>query len=434
MENYAKASEAFDVLIRENAAESVVLRYNHAIAGLRTGDLDCVRRELEFLKQMPSADSLSAELELEIAFHFARENHPDAESLLSAFLKEHPHHMRRGDARVALAEIYYRGAERVSVPMDKDGFRKRCREELIQVAGDPQTPRAAAQAAYLAIFLADAPNARDELKVIELGEAFVRERSESSLLADVRMKLGEVYLRRKDFANAEAQFASSAKLKQGSPEANQALYLAGQCASALLNPGSVDRALGYWEKLAQAGGALYWEARYQQATVKSRIGEEKEGVVLFDLILASSSNASAELKFSAKCGKADAMLALARRSGEAIDLPMTEYRELVSMADVTPYWRNQAIYKIAKAYEVQKENEKALEAFYSVLDLPGSVEAGEYFWLFKAGFDAARILEGKQIWRDTIALYERLGKLGGPRAEEAKTRARQIRLEKFIWE
>jgi tetratricopeptide (TPR) repeat protein len=291
----------------------------------------------------------------------------------------------------------------------------------------------AAQAAYLEVFLADAEQPRDDGRVIELAEAFVRAFSESPLIPEMRMKLGEVYFRRKDFANAETQFATLVAQQPDVALAETAGYLAGQCAANLLNPGSVDRALMYWDEVARRAGPLRWKARYQQASVKCRLGQESEGVVLFDLILKASAGVDADLRFGTLCGKADALLVIAKRDGLPVDQAVEQYQLLAAEADAFPHWRNQALYKMAKAYEASRPKE-SLEGFIRLLDATGSMDAGEYFWVLKAGFDAARILERQSAWRDAVNVYERMAKMPAPRAQEAGARARQIRLERFLWD
>ncbi|MEI6713632.1 MAG: tetratricopeptide repeat protein [Verrucomicrobiota bacterium] len=431
---FQEALDEFDSMANRDAQFGVVIGYNAAVAALRLGDMPRVNQELRALRENKGTETLVADLELEMALQLARDGKGNAEEVLRTFLTTHPGHSRQGDARVALAELAYKAARNKGGNARAGHLMSQASAYLQAVAGDPQSPRAAAQAEYLAIFLADEAPTRDDAMVIDLGEAFLRNHPESELVAEIRMKLGEVYLRRKDYANAETQFASVAKGQADGELLWNALYLAGQCASGLLNPGSVERALGYWDRVVQGGGPLHWEARYQQAAVKSRIGEEADGVVLFDLILAPQSDALQELKLSARCGKADALLALARRSGGSLEDALVEYKRLFEDSGVTAYWRNQALYKTGKAKEGRQDLDGALEAFYRVLELPGSVEAGEFFWLFKSGFDATRILEGRRLWKDAIGLYERLGRIGGPRSEEAKARARQLRLEHFLWE
>jgi outer membrane protein assembly factor BamD (BamD/ComL family)/predicted negative regulator of RcsB-dependent stress response len=413
----------------------VEARYNAGLCATRLGNFKRATQELEFLRAAPESGALTAELELEVALHRASSGQVQADEALQSFIRAHPGHPRLGDARVALAGLCSVEAQNTQTdvgPGSARALRERAATLLRTVANDPQSSKAAVQAKALAVFLADAAEGRNEEEVLQQGEAFVRDYAGSPLTGQMRMKLGEIYFRRKDYANAEAQFATLAEQQVNSDLAETALYLAGQCASSLLNQGSVDRALAYWDKVAQGAGALRWKARYQQAAVKSRLGEEAEGAVLFDLILRAPSGVDAELRAAARCGKADALLSLAKREGEALEGALAEYR-ILAASGVGPVWRNQALYKIGKALETN-DPEEALKAFYEVLDAPGSAEAGEFFWLHKAGFDAARLLESRRAFREAATLYERLATLGGPRGEEARQRALQLRLEHFIWE
>ena len=409
--------------------------YNAGLSAVRAGNYKRALHELECLKADPESGMLAAELELEIALHRASTGQSQSDEALQAFIRSHPQHPRIGDARVALAELYSIEADRPQIGVGLGNsrvLREHAASLLRTVANDPQSSQAAVQAKALAIFLADASKERNEDEVLQQGEAFIRDYPGSSLASQMRMKLGEVYFRRKDYANAEAHFATLAAQQPEAGLTETALFLAGQCASSLLNPGSVDRALGYWDKVASANGPLRWKARYQQAAVKSRLGEEAEGAILFDLILNAGEGVDADLRAAARCSKADALLSLAKRSGAALEDALQEYRKLAG-SGAPPVWRNQALYKVGKALETRQPDE-ALKAFYAVLDAPGSTEVGEFFWLHKAGFDAARLLENQSAWRDAVALYERLSSLGGPRGEEARKRALQLRLEHFLWE
>jgi lipopolysaccharide biosynthesis regulator YciM len=156
-------------------------------------------------------------------------------------------------------------------------------------------------------------------------------------------------------------------------------------------------------------------------------------VVLFDLILKATSGVDADLRFGTMCGRADALLVIAKREGLPVDQAIEQYQLLAAEADAVPHWRNQALYKIAKAYETSRPKE-SLEGFVRLLEATGSMDAGEYFWVLKAGFDAARILERQSAWRDAVNVYERIAKMPAPRAQEAGARARQIRLERFLWD
>ena len=53
---------------------------------------------------------------------------------------------------------------------------------------------------------------------------------------------------------------------------------------------------------------------------------------------------------------------------------------------------------------------------------------------YKAGFEAAHILEAQEQWKPAIAIYQKMAALEGPRSDEAKNRITDLRLKHFIWE
>jgi tetratricopeptide (TPR) repeat protein len=434
--DFGRALAVFEGIGRAGAELRVEAGFNAGLAAIRLGDLKKAAAQREALNTLPGTQELVASLELETALFRAAGGLAQGHEALQAFMQHHPGHPRTGDAKVALAELLLREAESAAGAdraLAASAMRERASGLLKAVAVDPQSPQSAMHAKFLAVFLTDSGGGAQPEEVLNLGEAFLREYPEAVLSNEMRMKLGEVYFRRKDYANAEEQFAGIASRQPEGALSETALFLAGQCAASRLNPGSVDEALRYWERVAQGNGSLRWRARYQQAAVKSRIGEEADGAELFERIVNSPEAIDVELRLAARCGRADAMLSLARRGVVPLAEVLAEYEALAVHSEVTPVWRNQALHKKAKALEATQQQE-ALEGFYRVLEAPDSVAAGEFFWLFKAGFDAARILEGRQAWRDCVALYERLGRLGGPRSQEAKNRAFQIRLERFLWE
>ena len=433
---FAEALERFETLMRGESPLASDAVFNAALAALKLGNYRKAAQLGETLGKNVASKQLAVELELETVLQRCRDGHSQAEESLKTFLKSHPGHPREADVKLAFVELTHQ--QLISLPAGSAAsagqpLRARANSYFQQVRATPLAPSTAEQAAYLEVFLADAEQPRDDARIIELAESFVRVFADSPLIPEMRMKLGEIYFRRKDFANAETQFAILIALQPEGALAETSGYLAGQCAANLLNPGSVDRALTYWDEVARRTGPLRWKARYQQASVKCRLEQESEGVVLFDLILKAPSGVDQDLRFAALCGKADALLAVAKREALPVEQAVSQYQLLAKEADAFPHWRNQALYKTAKALEASRPLE-SLEAFVQLLDSPGSMDAGEYFWVFKAGFDAARFLERQAAWRDAVNIYERMAKMPAPRAQEAGARARQIRLERFLWE
>jgi hypothetical protein len=162
------------------------------------------------------------------------------------------------------------------------------------------------------------------------------------------------------------------------------------------------------------------------------MGDEREGVLLYELLLKAQAELEPELLFAARCGRADALLSLARRSRESTEAALSEYHALADAAKDAVFWKTQALYKAAKAREEYAPDE-ALASLRELSVFGGGGKSGEDFWIFRAGFDAARILEKRKAWKEAIGVYESMARRKGGRAPEAAARARQLRLENFLW-
>jgi len=178
-------------------------------------------------------------------------------------------------------------------------------------------------------------------------------------------------------------------------------------------------------------GSLKLYALQQEALIKSRPGTESEAVILFDNILGA--NPETDLKLAALCGKGNSWMALANSDPKGLDQAVAVFDLLANDPEATANWRNQALYKKGKCLEKQGKTSEALVVFYDVLGLqPGA--GADYFWYYKAGFDAAQLLEAGEQWKSAIGIYKKMGAVNGPRSREAGERARQLRMEHFIWE
>lgn len=164
-------------------------------------------------------------------------------------------------------------------------------------------------------------------------------------------------------------------------------------------------------------------------------------MALYDVILTNEPPPEPELRYAVLCGKGDNLLALGRKEPARIEAALTLFDELARKDDVPLGWRNEALYKKARALEQLNRVPAALEAYYDLLDQTSRAHAGqeglsqrEYLWFYKGGFDAARIFEQKSDWRGAIAVYQKMASFEGPRAAEARARTKQLQLDYFIWE
>jgi hypothetical protein len=99
----------------------------------------------------------------------------------------------------------------------------------------------------------------------------------------------------------------------------------------------------------------------------------------------------------------------------------------------------------AKAAQAEAAFGEATATFYDVLNVDPSKER-EFFWYYKAGFDAAQLFEEQAArsgaaateaqahWRAAIGIYQKMAQLEGPRSAEAQARMRQLQLKHFIWD
>ena len=77
----------------------------------------------------------------------------------------------------------------------------------------------------------------------------------------------------------------------------------------------------------------------------------------------------------------------------------------------------------------------ALATFYKIIEDEGRPDRQrEFFWYYKAGFNAARLLEEDSKWQPAAVVYQKLASAGGARSDEAKSRLSRLRLEHFLWE
>jgi len=411
---------------RRAAQNSEMLRVNAtfdaALAALNRRNYESFFKNYRDLSSLAPNSPLQSDLALEEGFAQARFGDPRAGDTLELFLHHFPKHPRQNEARVALAELALQDA-------DREGAAR-----YLQIVSTSAPDAATTErAACLAVFLADAATPPDPPKVIDLAQKFLRDFPHSPFLPDVRMKLGQTYFHVGDHANAETQFSLLAREDPAGPYAETALFLAGQSATKWLDSGAIDRALRLFDEVVKRDGPLKLYARQQQAIVQGKLGKENEAVTIYDAILSAQPPPPPELQFAALCGKGDNLAALGRKDRPQLEAAIAVYDSLAALPEVTPVWRNQALYKKGRALEQLGREPDALTAYYDVLDRTVA-GGGEFFWFYKAGFDAAHLFEQEENWKAAIGIYQKMTKIEGPRAPEARARLSQLRLEKFIWE
>jgi tetratricopeptide (TPR) repeat protein len=429
---YLLAATQFEAAARRSENVRLSATFNAALTSLAQRNFEQFRGQFAAFGRLQPASPLRAELALEQGLAQARSGDENARATLSAFLQEHADDARAAEAQLALAELTFFTHDQRARP---GRTREKAERYLVAVDAAAPAPGIAAQADYLAIWIADAQEPRDDEKVIALAKAFLGKHAGTEWIAPVRMKLGQIYFNREDFANAETFFTQLAHDAPDSPFAESALFAAGQSAAKLINTGAIDRALASFEAVVKREGPFKLYARQEQANIQSRLSREDEAFALYDLILTAVPPPDPQLRQSTLCAKGDCLLTLGRResSNERLTAAVAVYDELAAQPDVSPVWRNQALFKKGKALDQLKRPDEAALAYYEVLKRSANGDR-EYFWLYKAGFEAARLFEQEEKWKSAAGIYEKVAAFEGPRSAEARNRLKQLRLEHYLWE
>jgi tetratricopeptide (TPR) repeat protein len=246
------------------------------------------------------------------------------------------------------------------------------------------------------------------------------------------MKLAELYYRRQDFANAQTQFEIIAQQNPNDTLAEKALFFAAQSAMSSMGEHTLDRALVLFDQVAQKNGTMRWAARNEEAVIERRLGKPNDALTLYDEVLKSDAGTSE--KREALCGKGDIFFEAGAADPTSYQRAIEAYEQLAGDKEGSIHWRNQALFKKGLCLEKKGDRPGALATFYKILeDESRQGERRELFWYYKAGFNAARLLEEDSKWQSAVAIYDKLVAAGGNRSEEAKARLNNIRLEHFLW-
>ena len=417
--NFQSAVGRFQQLGAERSRFASAALYNASLGWLQLGNHTGF---IATADQLPRQGQDRAELQLQEGLLRARQQQPDAADQLRKFIADFPHNSRLSEAWVALAELTFH---------QNSGAIDEARKLLARAAESRPTAAAKEQADYLTIWLEDTAGGKTD-QVIDLAKQFLAHYPASPFAGDVRMKLAEVYYLRQDFSNAETQFELFAQQNPSSPLAEKALFFAAESSIASMAPHTLDRAVSMFDQVAQIKGDLRWAARNEQAMIERKLGKPQDALLLYDEVL--KNDARPGEKREALCGKGDIYFELSTTDPKNYERAIEAYDQLAATASEAGHWHNQALFKKGVCLEKKADQGEALATFYQVLDTPiRSERTPELFWFYKAGFNAARLLEAGAHWDSAAKVYQKLVAAGGSRSEEARIRLNQLRLEHFLW-
>lgn len=409
----AKASELF-ILASSDGALAEVALYNAAVCDLFAGGTKS--RGFNLLKERYPASPKLDGLRLRKGYGLARQNDGAAVGVFENLSKSGDGNLSAA-ANLALAEWEYENNDRAAAL-----------GHLVRVSasgGDAVDPQADA----LSVFLAD--DGRSDDAAISAATKFLSGHEGSPAEPEVLMKIGELLYRKGDFAGARVRLESLAKKYPGTALEFPALFLAAQSASRLQTPSGMSDAMLLFEEVASSKSPMALRARFEQAVLQNVLGKPVEATVILDKIIAS--NCPPEIRYASLIEKGKTLYGLGGADPKSYRAAIEVWRQVAGDPASSPAWRSQALARIGSAYENLGEADAAVAAYYDVLkDAKPAPQA--FFWFYKAGFAAARLLESSKRWDQAIKVYEMIAAAGGPRSEEAASRINKIRLENFLWD
>jgi TolA-binding protein len=419
--NFDAAIADFEQIGRSDSTLAPVAMFNAALSWLQKGDDSRFLADAEEFGNKTKGEKSPGEPRLEAGLMEAAKGDSRAADSLRNFLRDFPESERASEAWVALAELAFH-----ATPPRIDEARK----NLARAAESKPTATAQERADYLTIWLEDATSG-GEAKVIELAKRFIQQHESSNLVASVRMKLGEMYYRAEDFANAETQFELLTEQSSTGAFTERALFFAGESAMASMAAQSLDQALVLFDRVVQLNGELKWAARNEQAVIERKLGKPQDALALYDEVLNGAARPGE--KREAICGKGDIFFEMAATDPQNYQRAIEAYDKLAADRDAPAHWRNQALFKKGLCLGKKADRPAALASFYAVLDEGMRPDRPhEFFWFYKAGFNAGQLLEADAKWESAAAVYEKLAAAGGTRSDEARERLDRLRLEHFL--
>lgn len=422
---FDKAGETFEEVAQASPRLRSNALYDASLARLQENNQPRFVADTTELTRVATDDDARGDLVLEEGLTQAAQGNSKATETLQSFLRQFPHHKRSAEAWVALAELAFHG-----IPPRLDAARK----YLAEARKAEPAPAITERADYLLVWLEDVAAETDSAKVIAAASDFLRRYPASPFTADVRMKLAETYYRQQDFPNAQTQFQILAQENPRGPFSERALFFAAKSATQTMAAQSLDRALVLLDEVVKKNGELKWTARNEQAAIERKLGKPQDAATLYDEVL--QGNAKAEEKREALCGKGDIFYEAGERDPENYRNAIKVYDQLAGQKDIPVHWRNQALFKKGICLEKLRDRENALASFYQIIEEETRPDRPqrEFLWYYKAGFNAARLLEEDSKWQPAAVVYQKLASAGGARSDEAKSRLSRLRLEHFLWD
>jgi tetratricopeptide (TPR) repeat protein len=262
----------------------------------------------------------------------------------------------------------------------------------------------------------------------------------SQARADLLFNLAERLYNAQQYAAAKARFLQLVKEEPDSDpaEVEAALFYAGKATLGSLAKGCEEEAMRLWDQVASGKGNLRLHARLEQGKLDQR-RNPAAALQIFDDILKAVPPPDPSLKNYALCLRGETLLATSQASPDKLQEAISAFDLILTNPSSSVRWKQQAQVRKGDGLVSIKQEAPALEAYYEAMNLtpltPTSANAeADYFWFFRAGEKAMRLLEAKQNWKAAVAIAQKLADAPGARGDSARERANRLITEHYLWQ
>ena len=416
--------EAANLLSQENRDRALL---NSALARLNETN----REALTIQHDDPAvAGKLNIELNLEKALTLR--DPAKAKLALDSFLAEHPDHPRAFEARIAIIE-----AALNSIPPDISLARAQL--DTIRDSGITLTEQQKSSLAITELRLLDSVDQPEE--TINFAKKLIEKFPGSPHESEALMILGKSLFRSKSYNDARLRFEKIAKTNPGTQRSQAAFLLAARSAALGATNQSREEALKLFDQAISINGPLSSLAILEKARLNIQLNQ-------IDIAIKSLTDTYQKIspddpsRFPTGLLLSEAIYARGDSNPQSLLKALEIYNQLIDISTNKPaqYFQIQYLRGLTLEKLPDPENpgqtrfNDALAAYFAVLDRPVDPAPPEWKWFELSGFRALEVLENAERWQAAISIAEKIATFGGPRAEEAATRARKLRLKHMIWE
>ncbi len=376
------------------------------------------------------AERLSVDLSLEKAL--AADSPEAAKSALDTFLKKHGDHSRAPEARLAITE-----AALVSIPPDLS----LARAQLDTVDASPGSLPAALvpRLALARLRLLDLSG--DRAATIAMAQEVIADLPGTPAASEAALTLGKNLFLTGNHNEARLALEKLAASEPGTQRSQAALLLAARSAALGATAQSREEALSLYDRTMEAEGPLKALALLEKARLLIDLNRLPAAI---ESLAEAYATAPPDDPSRLPTGLllAEAIYARGDSDPDSLSRALEIYESLLEASSGSParYFRLQYLRGLALEKLPDPEGSsrtriaQAREAYFSVIDRPADPPPSEWEWFERSGFRLLTLLEAEEDWKAAIAVAGKIASFGGPRSEEAATRARQLRLKHMVWE